>query len=93
MTQTEARADYCRFGDEVYIPEGWTGTMPNGDVLENGVTFIETRSFMTEFEGWDQVQAYLDGGCTGPAPEFSYHRYWHQVEVATAFQTYAALFE
>ncbi|WP_112139524.1 glycoside hydrolase family 48 protein [Glycomyces dulcitolivorans] len=93
VTQTEARADYCRFGDEVYIPEGWTGTMPNGDVLENGVTFIETRSFMTEFEGWDQVEAYIDGGCTGPAPEFNYHRYWHQVEVATAFQTYAALFE
>ncbi|MCD0443617.1 cellulose binding domain-containing protein [Glycomyces sp. A-F 0318] len=93
VTQTEARADYCRFGDEVYIPQGWTGTMPNGDVLENGVTFIETRSFMTEFEGWDQVQAYIDGGCTGDAPEFDYHRYWHQVEVATAFQTYAALFE
>jgi len=93
VTQTEARADYCRFGDEVYIPEGWTGTMPNGDVLENGVTFIETRSFMKEFEGWDQVQAYIDGGCSGPAPEFDYHRYWHQVEVATAFQTYATLFE
>ncbi|MCC3764625.1 cellulose binding domain-containing protein [Glycomyces sp. TRM65418] len=93
VTQTEARADYCRFGDEVYIPEGWTGTMPNGDVLENGVTFIETRSFMRDFEGWDQVQAYIDGGCTGPAPEFDYHRYWHQVEVATAFQTYALLFE
>jgi hypothetical protein len=93
VSQTESRADYCRFGDEVYIPEGWTGTMPNGDVLENGVTFIETRSFMRDFEGWDQVQAYIDGGCTGPAPEFDYHRYWHQVEVATAFQTYAAFFE
>ncbi|WP_030160749.1 glycoside hydrolase family 48 protein [Glycomyces sp. NRRL B-16210] len=93
ITQPEQRSDYCRFGDEVYIPQGWTGTMPNGDVLENGVTFIETRSFMQNFDGWDQVEAYINGGCSGDAPEFSYHRYWHQVEVATAFQTYAVLFE
>ncbi|GAB3647911.1 glycoside hydrolase family 48 protein [Glycomyces tarimensis] len=93
VTRTEERADYCRFGDEVYIPDGWSGTMPNGDVIEPGVSFIDIRSFMTEFEGWDQVQAYIDGGCSGPAPEFDYHRYWHQVEVATAFSTYADLFE
>ncbi|MCH7231846.1 cellulose binding domain-containing protein [Glycomyces sp. L485] len=93
VARTEERGDYCRFGDEVYIPSGWSGTMPNGDVIEPGVSFIDIRSFMTEFEGWDQVQAYIDGGCSGQAPEFEYHRYWHQVEVATAFSTYADLFE
>lgn len=93
VTRPEERADYCRFGDEVYIPAGWSGTMPNGDVIEPGSTFISIRSFMEDFEGWDQVQAYIDGGCTGDAPEFTYHRYWHQVEVATAFHTYSLLFE
>ncbi|GAB3226851.1 glycoside hydrolase family 48 protein [Glycomyces halotolerans] len=93
VARTEQRADYCRFGDEVYIPSGWSGTMPNGDVIEPGVSFIDIRSFMKDFEGWNQVQAYIDGGCTGDAPEFTYHRYWHQVEVATAFSTYADLFE
>ncbi len=93
VTQPEERADYCRYGDEIYIPSGWSGTMPNGDVIESGVTFIESRSFMKDFEGWDQVQAYIDGGCTGTPPTFEYHRYWHQVEVATAYSTYADLFE
>src|SRR5690606_7710448 len=93
VTQPEGRADYCRFGDEVYIPNGWSGTMPNGDVIEPGVSFIDIRSFMKEFDGWDQVQAYIDGGCTGEPPTFEYHRYWHQVEVATAYSTYADLFE
>ena len=27
----ETRADYNRFDDPVYVPSGWTGTMPNGD--------------------------------------------------------------
>ncbi|WP_198586908.1 glycoside hydrolase family 48 protein [Glycomyces xiaoerkulensis] len=93
ISRTEERSDYCRFGDEVYIPDGWSGTMPNGDVIEPGSTFISIRSFMTEFEGWDQVQAYIDNGCEGDPPEFDYHRYWHQVEAATAFHTYAKLFE
>ncbi|THV40922.1 glycoside hydrolase family 48 protein [Glycomyces buryatensis] len=93
VAQPESRADYCRFEDEVYIPSGWSGTMPNGDVIEPGVSFIDIRSFMKDFEGYDQVQAYIDGGCSGDAPEFTYHRYWHQVEAATGFQTYAMLFE
>jgi hypothetical protein len=93
VSQTEERADYCRFGDEVYIPPGWSGTMPNGDTITPGTSFIDMRSFMKDFDGWAQVEAYINGGCTGQAPEFNYHRYWHQVEVATAFSTYADLFE
>jgi len=31
----EARADYKRFFEqEVYVPAGWSGTMPNGDKIQ-----------------------------------------------------------
>jgi hypothetical protein len=35
------------------------------------------------------VQAYLNGGS---APVFNYHRFWSEVEIATAFDSFAQLF-
>ncbi len=85
----ETRADYSRFGDEVYIPAGWSGTMPNGDVIEPGSTFSSIRSFYQEDENWPQVEAYLNGG---EAPTFEYHRFWAQADIAIALATYTQLF-
>ncbi len=85
----ETRADYNRFNDEVYIPSGWTGTMPNGDVIEPGVTFLGLRSWYRDDPQWSKVQAYLDGGAV---PTFTYHRFWAQADIALAFATYAELF-
>ncbi|WP_376774034.1 glycoside hydrolase family 48 protein [Allostreptomyces psammosilenae] len=96
----ETRADYSRFTQEystsnpnhdgVYVPAGWRGTMPNGDVIEPGVTFLDIRSFYKDDPEWPKVEAYLNGG---PAPTFRYHRFWAQTDVATAMSTYARLFE
>ncbi|WP_374100966.1 glycoside hydrolase family 48 protein [Streptomyces phytophilus] len=85
----ETRADYGRFADEVYVPDGWSGTMPNGDTVEPGVTFIGLRSWYRDDPDWPKVQAHLDGG---PAPEFTYHRFWAQAGLAIAFAVYAELF-
>lgn len=97
VASTETRADYARFddvltstdGNGVYVPQGWSGTMPNGDVVEPGVSFLDIRSFYTEDPDWAKVQAHLDGG---PAPEFTYHRFWAQTAVATALADYDRLF-
>jgi len=35
------------------------------------------------------VQSYLDGGA---APSFTYHRFWAQAEIATAFSLHVQLF-
>lgn len=84
----ETRKDYNRFDDEVYIPSGWSGTMPNGDPIEPGSTFIGIRSWYRDDPDWPKVQAYLDGG---DAPTFTYHRFWAQAALALAFAIYAEL--
>ncbi|MCA5893344.1 cellulose binding domain-containing protein [Isoptericola sp. NEAU-Y5] len=97
VATTETRTDYARFddvltttdGDGVYVPQGWSGTMPNGDVVEPGVSFLDMRSFYLDDPQWSKVQDHLDGG---PAPEFTYHRFWAQTAVATALADYDRLF-
>lgn len=85
----EPRKDYSRFGDKVFVPSGWTGKMPNGDAINSSSTFLSIRSFYKKDPDWSKVQAYLDGGSV---PEFTYHRFWAQVDVATAFAVYSELF-
>ncbi|GAA1971362.1 hypothetical protein GCM10009718_03780 [Isoptericola halotolerans] len=97
VATTETRGDYSRFddvyagddSDGIYVPEGWSGTMPNGDVIEPGVSFVDIRSFYLDDPDWAKVQDHLDGG---PAPEFTYHRFWAQTAVATALADYDRLF-
>ncbi|HYN93492.1 MAG TPA: glycoside hydrolase family 48 protein [Pilimelia sp.] len=97
ISTVETRADYRRFDDVynsstrqgLYLPPGWTGTMPNGDAIAAGKSFLDIRSFYKNDPDWPKVQAYLDGG---PAPTFRYHRFWAQTDVAMAFADYGRLF-
>lgn len=97
VAAVETRGDYKRFddtyvanGDGIYIPSGWTGTMPNGDVIKPGVSFLDIRSFYKNDPNWSKVQAYLDGGAE---PKFTYHRFWAQTAIAGALADYARLFD
>ncbi|XP_030746518.1 uncharacterized protein LOC115875238 [Sitophilus oryzae] len=85
----ETREDYSRFNEAVYVPNGWTGTYPNGDVIDSSATFIKIRSWYKNDPDWSKVQAYLDGG---DAPVFTYHRFWTQADIALAFGAYGLLF-
>ncbi|KAA2252241.1 cellulose 1,4-beta-cellobiosidase [Solihabitans fulvus] len=93
----ETRTDYSRFnatynattGEGVYVPPGWTGKMPNGDPINSNSTFLSMRSFYKNDPQWPKVQSYLDGG---PAPTLTYHRFWAQAEIATAFSLHVQLF-
>jgi Glycosyl hydrolase family 48 len=85
----ETRADYNRFDDPVFVPNGWSGTMPNGDPIQSGATFISIRSWYRDDPQWPKVQAYLDGGA---APTFTYHRFWAQAGIAIALAVQAELF-
>ena len=81
---TEPRADYVRMGDVTYIPTGFSGLMPNGDVIEPGVKFHELRSFIELEPEWTDIAAYIADPVNAPAPEFTYHRFWAQCEYAMA---------
>jgi len=93
----ESRGDYRRFddvydastGQGLYIPNGWSGTMPNGDVIEPGASFLDIRSFYLDDPDWPKVEAYLNGG---PEPEFRYHRFWAQADLAMAYADFGHLF-
>ncbi|WP_338702200.1 glycoside hydrolase family 48 protein [Streptomyces sp. Q6] len=86
----ETRTDYSRFDDAVYVPSGWTGTMPNGDTIDSASTFASLRSFYKDDPNWSKVEAYLAGGA---APTFTYHRFWAQADIALAMGSYAELLE
>ncbi|RBM22419.1 glycoside hydrolase family 48 protein, partial [Streptomyces sp. PT12] len=86
----EPKDAYDRLVDEVHIPEGFSGTMPNGDVIEPGATFDSIRSFLHDDPDWQQVEDYVNGG---PVPTFEYHRFWAQADIAVALATYANLFD
>jgi hypothetical protein len=107
-TVCETRSDYNRFDDPnndatntgLFIPPGFSGTMPNGDTIASGRTFLDIRSFYRtdttptctggSGSGWAAIQAYMNG--TGPAPSFSYHRFWAQADIAMAAADYGSLF-
>jgi hypothetical protein len=97
VSTPETREDYRRFDDTydaatgqgLYLPPGWTGTMPNGDQIAAGKSFVDIRSFYKNDPDWPKVQAYLNGGA---APTFNYHRFWAQSDIAMAYADYGRLF-
>lgn len=86
----EPREDYSRFNEPVYVPSGWTGTYPNGDVIDSSATFIGLRSWYKDDPQYSKVEAYLNGG---DVPTFVYHRFWAQSDIALAYGAYGLLFD
>lgn len=89
VSTPETRVDYKRFNEKVFIPAGWSGRMPNGEVIDSTSTFASLRSKYQSDPAWPQMAAYLAGGKT---PIFTYHRFWAQTDVALANATFAFLF-
>jgi len=89
MANPETRKDYKRFSEHVHVPAGWSGKMANGDPINGQSTFLSIRSKFKEDPAFGKVKAYLDGG---PAPTFTYHRFWGITHIALAYATYGWLF-
>ncbi|HUN36771.1 MAG TPA: glycoside hydrolase family 48 protein, partial [Trebonia sp.] len=96
----ETRTDYSNFTsafnttnyEGLYIPSGWTGSYPglNGaNITSADNTFLSIRPWYTSVADYPEVQNYLNGGA---APVFNYHRFWAEVDIATAFDSFAYLF-
>ena len=86
----EPRSDYAKMTDTVYVPNTYSGTMPNGDVINNTSTFISIRSFLEDDPKWAECLAYANAmdadpnQTSVPAPNMLYHRFWAQAEFAMA---------
>ncbi len=94
----ETRTDYSNFNspynttsyEGVYVPSSWSGKYPGGIPVNSATsTFLSIRPWYIGDPQWSKVQAYLNGGS---APAFSYHRFWAEADVATAFDSFAMLF-
>jgi hypothetical protein len=95
----ETRTDYSNFTsafnttnfEGLFIPSGWSGSYPglSGNITSADNTFLSIRPWYTSVAGYDEVQNYLSGGS---APAFNYHRFWAEVDIATAFDAFAYLF-
>ncbi len=90
LAAPETRNDYSRFFEqEVYIPAGWTGEMPNGDEIKSGISFLDIRSKYKNDPDYKKLE---DAYKAGQAPEFKYHRFWAQCDIAIANGVYSLLF-
>ncbi|MGA2889612.1 MAG: glycoside hydrolase family 48 protein, partial [Terracidiphilus sp.] len=81
------------FGATVFVPSDWLpGTMPAGEdvTVSPQPTFLSLRPKYTS----DPNFALLQAGCSGTAagPTFNYHRFWGQVDIASAYIVFANLF-
>lgn len=89
LSVTEKRADYKKFFDqEVYVPSGFNGKMANGDAIKPGIKFIDIRSKYKQDPQFAKLQEAYN---KGQDPEFNYHRFWAQSEIAIANGTYSIL--
>ncbi|HOV24875.1 MAG TPA: glycoside hydrolase family 48 protein [Pseudobacteroides sp.] len=90
FTKEEQRGDYSRFFDQtVYIPSGWSGKNAQGAELKNGMKFIDMRPDYKKDPDYAKLEAAYNAGV---GPKFTYHRYWHQVEIGMAMGAFATLF-
>nr|WP_310938844.1 glycoside hydrolase family 48 protein [Clostridium sp. SHJSY1] len=89
LSVSEKRADYKKFFEqEVFVPSGYNGKMANGDQIKSGIKFIDIRSKYKQDPQFAKLQEAYNKGET---PEFNYHRFWAQSEIAIANGTYSML--
>ncbi len=92
LTQVETNSSLDRFFNEtVYVPTSYHGTMPNGDKIENGATFISIRSSYTNDSSYTKLKSAYDKGSLS-STTWTYHRFAEQCEVLLANGVMASLF-
>jgi hypothetical protein len=108
ISVAETRSDYCTtttsqsteggttlnggFGATVFVPSAWApGTMPAGEdvTVSPQPTFLSLRPKYKN----DPNYALLESSCAaGTGPTINYHRFWAQVDIASAYEVFANLF-
>ncbi len=90
LSSPETRGDFKRiFEQEVYIPSGFNGTMPNGDQITSGASFLDIRS---NYANDPEYSRLLSDYNSGEDFTQNYHRSWAQIEIALANAEYGFFF-
>ncbi len=90
VSSPEERGDFARiFEQEVYVPDGYTGVMANGDEIKQGVSFLDIRSGYKNDPDFARLEEAYNNG---EAYTQNYHRSWAQIEVALANAEYGFFF-
>lgn len=90
LSSPESRGDFARiFEEEVFVPDGFTGVMGNGDVIDQGVSFLDIRSGYLDDPEYPNLLAAYNAG-----EDYTqrYHRTWAQMEIALANADYGFFF-
>ena len=96
LSITETNGSMVRlFEQEVFIPSYYSGTMPNGDPLENGATFLSFRTKYYDNEKFKEFKAAYDKAVADGTDkteamktvELNYHRFWHAGDILLALGT------
>ena len=80
------------FEQEVYIPDYYSGTMPDGSKLEPGATFSSIRESYADDEMYQACKKVYDA--TGETEDYKYklHRFWHMGDAIMTYGTFALLY-
>jgi hypothetical protein len=80
------------FEQEVYIPDYYSGTMPDDSKLEPGATFSSIRESYADDEMYQACKKVYDA--TGATDDYKYklHRFWHMGDAIMTYGTFALLY-
>ena len=89
------------FEQEVYIPNYYNGTMPDGSKLAPGATFSSIRESYNNVDAYKEAKAYYEGNGTDNNGDgtvdindyqFKLHRFWHAGDALMSYGTMALLY-
>ncbi len=80
------------FTQEVYIPNNYHGTMPDGSKLENGATFSSIRESYNDDPMYQEVKAAYEKDGDTKSVDLNYHRFWHESDAIVAYGAMALLY-
>ena len=102
LTRPEKNGSMVRlFEQKVHVPDGYNGTMPNGDTLAPGATFLSIRSQYKNVAKVQEFQKVYDTVSSASASakeeametvELKFHRFWHMGDIMLALGTMSELY-
>ncbi|MDE6677613.1 MAG: hypothetical protein K2K02_01100, partial [Ruminococcus sp.] len=80
------------FEQDVYIPDYYKGTMPDGSKLESGATFASIRESYANDPMFQEAKKVYDETGETSGYRFKLHRFWHHGDALMAYGSMALLY-